>query len=117
MFYKPPRAKLSRRLQSLYRKFKKFENSERINLVEHGSFTPMVSAACGGMGRVYHDCPIVIVAGYRTSGHFQEKSYLNFLVEDLKVYRGPYSIKCVLSVSTTMFIRQFENENGKFTPY
>ncbi len=44
----------SRSLQSLYRKFEsdnKREYSERINVVEHGSFTPLVFSSCGGIGR------------------------------------------------------------------
>ena len=39
-------------LQSLYRKFesdKKREYGERINVAEHGSFTPLVFSACGGI--------------------------------------------------------------------
>ena len=43
----------SRSLLSLFRTFeneKKREYGERITEVEHGSFTPMVFSACGGMG-------------------------------------------------------------------
>ena len=54
VFYPHAPSYRSRGLQSLYRKFesdKKREYSERINVVEHGSFTPMVFSACGGIGR------------------------------------------------------------------
>ena len=54
VFYPHAPSYRSRSLQSLYRKFesdKKREYSERINTVEHGSFTPLVFSACGGMGR------------------------------------------------------------------
>ena len=43
----------ARSLPSLYRWFegeKKREYGERINEVEHGSFTPLVFSSCGGMG-------------------------------------------------------------------
>ena len=42
-----------RPLTSIYRqleKTKKAEYGERVAEVEHGSFTPMVFSACGGMG-------------------------------------------------------------------
>ena len=53
VFYPHAPSYWSRGLQSLYRKFesdKKREYSERINVVEHGSFIPMVFSACGGIG-------------------------------------------------------------------
>ena len=54
VFYPHAPSYRSRGLHSLYRKFesdKKREYSERINVVEHGSFTPLVFSACGGIGR------------------------------------------------------------------
>ncbi len=50
----PTRQAIGLEAFSLYRKFesdKKREYSERINVVEHGSFTPLVFSACGGIGR------------------------------------------------------------------
>ena len=47
-------------LPSLYKRFeseKKREYGERINTVEHGSFTPLVFSACGGMG---HEATVVV---------------------------------------------------------
>ena len=54
VFYPHASSYRTKNLPSLYRKFeadKKREYSERINSVEHGSFTPLVFSACGGMGR------------------------------------------------------------------
>ena len=54
VFYPHAPSYQSKSLQSLYRKFesdKKREYSERINAIEHGSFTPLVFSACGGLGR------------------------------------------------------------------
>ena len=36
---------------------KKREYSERIDVVEHGSFTPLVFSSCGGMG---HEATVAI---------------------------------------------------------
>ena len=54
IFYPHASSYRTRSLPSLYRKFeadKKREYSERINSIEHGSFTPLVFSACGGMER------------------------------------------------------------------
>ena len=53
VFYPHAQSYQSRSLPSLFRTFeneKKREYGERITEVEHGSFTPMVFSACGGMG-------------------------------------------------------------------
>ena len=53
VFYPHAPSFLARSLPSLYRRFegeKKREYGERINEVEHGSFTPLVFSSCGGMG-------------------------------------------------------------------
>ncbi len=53
VFYPHAPSYQSRSLQSLFKsmeKAKKREYGERITEVEHGSFTPMVFSACGGMG-------------------------------------------------------------------
>ena len=60
VFYPHAPSYQSKSLQSLYRKFesdKKREYSERINCVEHGSFTSLVFSACGGMG---HEATLAI---------------------------------------------------------
>ena len=52
MFYPHARSYQSRSLQALFKTFeqeKKREYVERITEVEHGSFTPMIFSACGGM--------------------------------------------------------------------
>ena len=53
VFYPHAPSYRARSLPSLYRRFegeKKREYGERINEVEHGSFTPLVFLSCGGMG-------------------------------------------------------------------
>ena len=53
MFYPHAPPHRARPLPSLYRRFegeKKHEYGERVNDVEHGSFTPLVFSLCGGMG-------------------------------------------------------------------
>lgn len=53
VFYPHAPSYRSRNLQSLFKSFesaKKREYGERITEVEHGSFTPLVFSACGGMG-------------------------------------------------------------------
>ena len=60
VFYPHARSYQSRSLPSLYKRFeseKKREYGERINTVEHGSFTPLVFSACGGMG---HEATVVV---------------------------------------------------------
>ena len=60
VFYPHARSYQSRSLPSLYKRFeseKKREYGERINTVEHGSFTPLVFSACGGMG---HETTVVV---------------------------------------------------------
>ena len=60
VFYPNAPSYRSRSLQSLYRRFemdKKRAYSERINVVEHGSFTPLVFSSCGGMG---HEATVAI---------------------------------------------------------
>lgn len=54
VFYPHARSYRSKPLKSLFRKMegdKKREYGERINEVEHGSFTPLVFSTCGGMGQ------------------------------------------------------------------
>jgi len=53
VFYPHARSYQSRSLPSLYKKEseRKREYGERINVVEHGSFTPLVFSAYGRMGR------------------------------------------------------------------
>ena len=54
VFYPYARSHRSKSLKSLFQKMeddKKREYGERINEVEHGSFTPLVFSTCGGMGR------------------------------------------------------------------
>ena len=53
IFYPHASSYRTRTLPSLYQKFetdKKSEYSERINSIEHGSFTPLLFSTCGGMG-------------------------------------------------------------------
>ena len=60
VFYPHARSYQSRSLPSLYKRFeseKKREYGERINTVEHGSFTPLVFSACGGMG---HEATVAV---------------------------------------------------------
>ena len=54
VFYPHARSYRSKPLKSLFRQMegeKKREYGERVNEVEHGSFTPLVFSACGGMGQ------------------------------------------------------------------
>ena len=60
VFYPHARSYQSRSLPSLCKRFeseKKREYGKRINTVEHGSFTPLVFSACGGMG---HEATVVV---------------------------------------------------------
>ena len=53
VFYPHASSFRSKPISSIYRKLegdKKREYGERINTVEHGSFTPLIFSSCGGMG-------------------------------------------------------------------
>ena len=79
VFYPHAPSYRSRCLQSLYRKFesdKKREYGERINVVEHGSFTPLVFSACGGMGR---EAAVTIKKLAATLATKRNKSYCHFI--------------------------------------
>ena len=91
VFYPHVPSYRSRGLQSLYRKFesdKKREYSERINVVEHGSFTPMVFSALGQIAM-------------KRNGHLMSwmRCYLSFSLarSAIRCVRGSRSIRRVVA--------------------
>ena len=59
---------------SLFEDEKKRAYGERVNEVEHGSFTPLVFSSCGGMGP---EAAVVIkIRGWARLGH-QTQRYLH----------------------------------------
>ena len=98
VFYPHARSYQSRGLPSLYKKFeseKKREYGERINVVEHGSFTPLVFSACGGMG---HEATVVVkrlASALALKRHESYSHVINWLRCRLSFSLARSTIRCV----------------------
>ena len=98
VFYPHARSYQSRGLPSLYKKFeseKKREYGERINVVEHGSFTPLVFSACGGMG---HEATVVVkrlASALALKRHESYSHVINWLRCRLSFSLARSAIRCV----------------------
>ena len=71
---------------------KKREYSERINVVEHGSFTPMVFSACGGIGR---EATVVIKKLASQIAMKRNESYCHLMRCYLSFSLARSAIRCV----------------------
>ena len=98
VFYPHARSYQSRGLPSLYKKFeseKKREYGERVNAVEHGSFTPLVFSACGGMGREATVVVKRLASALASKRHETYSHVINWLCCRLTFSLARSAIRCV----------------------